>query len=431
MMYCETTPLCRTICGTAATIIAVLAVAALIFSWVMHMRKRYVVLSAAVFLYVMFILQGLTDVSNHLEYNRSFSFFSRTIGYMPCKAVYALLLSAVAVEILQAVLILRRDKNLITSWTIKESLDDLPDGLCVYASDGTPILVNRKMNSISSELFSKTVLNGEKFYTRLKNKDLKDKEKILRTEPHVILETKDGTVWEMQPHKIAVGEHTLNEIIACDITNQYALHRSLMANNERLAKINERLRQYSKEVERITTEKEILNAKIQVHDDVGRALLAFRSYLAKPVEKRDRKKLIFIWRYTLSVLKKESEPRRTGSDFGALLKAADAVGVKVVLYGKMPKNEDTRQIITSALHECLTNTVKHAGGDAVYLRIDETEKKITARITNNGKPPEEEITESGGLKNLRARAEEGGAVMRIESQPRFALILEFDKWEEL
>ena len=46
---------------------------------------------------------------------------------------------------------------------------------------------------------------------------------------------------------------------------------------------------------------------------------------------------------------------------------------------------------------------------------------ITARITNDGRQPEREVKEAGGLKNTRRIVEAAGGSMTIESTPRFAL----------
>lgn len=55
--------------------------------------------------------------------------------------------------------------------------------------------------------------------------------------------------------------------------------------NQTLQQINERLIKFGKEMEQVTREQEILNAKISVHDDIGRSSLTARVYLEQPEEK--------------------------------------------------------------------------------------------------------------------------------------------------
>ena len=56
-------------------------------------------------------------------------------------------------------------------------------------------------------------------------------------------------------------------------------------------------------MEQVTREQEILNAKISVHDDIGRSSLTARVYLEQPEEKRNRKELLALWNYVISVMK--------------------------------------------------------------------------------------------------------------------------------
>lgn len=55
-----------------------------------------------------------------------------------------------------------------------------------------------------------------------------------------------------------------------------------------------------------------------------------------------------------------------------LLAAAKAVGVSILFTGSLPSVGTTARMLTEAVvHECLTNTVRHAGGNELYgLKID-------------------------------------------------------------
>ena len=211
------------------------------------------------------------------------------------------------------------------------------------------------------------------------------------------------------------------ELVACDVTEQYILHQELEKQNQSLGKINERLRLYGQEVDQITREQEILTAKIRLHDDIGRSLLAFRSYLAQPKEKRDRDGLLRLWYFNIAALRNEASPVEKRDDWALLQKAADAVDVKLLLDGEIPKEEASENIIIMAIHECLTNIVKHADGNELYIKIFNNSTEIMAEIRNNGKPPTHIVKESGGLLNLRNTVERAGGIMEIKSTPQFVL----------
>jgi signal transduction histidine kinase len=94
-----------------------------------------------------------------------------------------------------------------------------------------------------------------------------------------------------------------------------------------------------------------------------------------------------------------------------------------VIDGKLPEDDVWKQVTASALHECLTNTFRHACGDTVYTKVTEDEDGRRLIFTNNGNPPEGPIEERGGLKSLRKIAEDAGFTMDIETGEGFRLTL--------
>ena len=78
-------------------------------------------------------------------------------------------------------------------------------------------------------------------------------------------------------------------------------------------------------------------------------------------------------------------------------------------------------MIAAAARECVTNCVNHAGGDRVRVEVVERADIYRVIITNNGKIPEREITEGGGLSSLRERIERAGGTMIVQSMPCFSL----------
>lgn len=117
-----------------------------------------------------------------------------------------------------------------------------------------------------------------------------------------------------QKKPASYGGEKVTEISAVNITTQYHLHKELVERYERLNDVNSRLHHFSEEVEKVTREKEILAAKIKLHDEIGRSLLILRSYLTETPEKafrqkhrkkrsdgkRDRSRLLPLWQYIVT-----------------------------------------------------------------------------------------------------------------------------------
>lgn len=329
-------------------------------------------------------------------------------------------------------------RETLTPESVRESIDFLPDGVCFSDIDGTLLLTNVKMNLLCVQLFGTGLLNACRFWDDLKSGN-GIRSDIIRKEPTLTVKMPDGTVWDFRRTLLTVEESKIFEIIAYDVTAQYLLNRELIRRNERLNSVSKRLRAFGSELERITREKEILAAKVKVHNDAGRSLLALRSYLAHPKEERDRKELIPIWQYVVTVMLHSAGEDNKKNKLEEIIADARAVGVNVILSGSLThicdetlpdadgKKTHTQKILFTALKECVNNTVKHAGGDTLRFTVRESENIISAEYTNNGTPPCGPIIERGGLKNLRQTVEKAGGRMMSVSSPEFILRIELPK----
>lgn len=426
----ELSTLARAGYGTCAIVLMLATLLILVTVCMLHMKRRYLMGAAFLNVIVLFLLQGIGDVSYNMERGEKFSFFAATIGNLPYAVIAICMLLFAVAEALFIIHIWERKKDMLTRGAIKESLDALPDGVCLFDKDGQPLLINRQMHRIAGQLFDSGILNANRFWSGLKQKVVCENAEVVCTQPTVMVCTGDGKVWDFQRNILEIDSVELQEMIAYDVTEQYKLRQELEQKNESLSKINERLKNYSRQMERITREKEILTAKIQVHDDVGRSLLAFRSYLAQPKGVRDRNSLMILWRHTIAVLRNEALPKQQCNDWELLQEAAQAVDVTIEKKGELPNTEKERAVIIAALHECLTNTVKHAKGNQLSIFIWSDKESLQAELRNNGNLPKGEIRETGGLKNLRRSVEEAGGIMTIESSPCFVLRIQFAKGEQ-
>lgn len=416
--YREMSQMGQTASGIFILLLMIMALHLLIAACVLHMgQKKDKIAAFVLVIFVFLLLQNSIDI--RWSYKNIFTDWLGNLPYI----VWMLLLFFVTVS--EAVLLLkllRQKERRLTPNAVKESLDALPDGVCFFEPDGRPILVNTQMNRISSELFDTEILNAEHFLNRLKENN----EKIIRITPTILVKTADEKVWEFSQTILKIKNAEVHELIACDITQQYQLSGELKQRNEQLNKVNERLHRFSRDMVYFTAEKELLEAKIRVHDDVGQALLAFRSYLAQEQEKRNRNDLLLLWRYVILVMKKETAP---AGEWDILEKTAQSLHIKINLSGELPENVQQKTAILTAIHECLTNTAKHARGDCLDILVKSEDTLLTAQFTNNGQIPDGDIQEGGGLKNLRNIVERAGGTMTIESTPRFLLRIDFVKNE--
>ena len=80
-------------------------------------------------------------------------------------------------------------------------------------------------------------------------------------------------------------------------------------------------------------------------------------------------------------------------------------------------------MLAAAIQECAANAVKHAGGNALTVRIAQEADGLRFTLENNGRVPAQPIRESGGLLSLRALTESKGGRMEVASVPAFRLTI--------
>ncbi len=426
--YINLAEYCHTFFAISAIVLILGAAYIIAAAVAMRLSRGYatcsVVLAAAVFI----ILQSMADVSLCAnEVDPRFSLPAVILKDVPWIIVALVMVVIFAAEVLCLVAVNRAGRDKLSPGSVKESLDALPDGVCFFSEDGRILLSNRRMQHISSDITGIGILNGEKLWRCIEEKSVKTD-----VSDGLVIFTSDSKVWNVRRSEIEAEGNRINEIVALDVTEQYELRRELEERNERLNSVNERLRIFSRDMSRLTAEKELLDAKIKVHDDLGRSLLAFRAYLTAEPSKRDRSKLLPLWRYVISVMKKETAP---SEEWDAIEKTAESLHIQIEINGDLPAgladlpvSGEVRSAIMAAIRECLTNTARHARGDRLFILIKcgaDAPHGIRVEITNNGRAPLVPIQEAGGLSNLRHMVERAGGIMTIESSPQFLLRLDF------
>ncbi|MBQ6023840.1 MAG: ATP-binding protein [Clostridia bacterium] len=340
---------------------------------------------------------------------------------LPLWAIAASAGALTAVNLLLYIRMERRSRRELSARSVCEGLDQLPDGVCYSMPDGFPKLVNDRMQRISNAAFGVGVLDAKKLRERLQKRDLLPGCTVDERDGNLFLCLPDGSAWQMVERSVRVGKNELTEMIAYDVTQRYRDLLELEERNKHLEEVNRQIREYDRRMDRIVREKEILAAKIRLHGNLGQCLLAIQGYLNGSGD--DRETVTRELADTVSLLRNNTVEEHTDDKLYALNEAAKTVGVEIRIRGDIPAQ--WKDVIEVAIHECLTNTVKHAGGRLLDVSIRLQDAAVTVELTNDGRPPAGPVRETGGLKNLRALVENRGGRMTVESAPVFRLVLDF------
>lgn len=312
-------------------------------------------------------------------------------------------------------------RNAITQAAVKESLDNLPTGLCFSDRSGAVLLSNRRIQSLCHTVTGSELQDASQFWAVLSAGDLAPGVQRLPDTANVMLRLKDGSVWTFGQRTIHAGDEDVTELSAADTTDLYHLTCQLRENNRALEDMNRRLQQHSENVDTLARSRELLDTKVRIHDDFGQALLATRYLLSQDGAGMAQDRLLEQWRRIVSVLRREAEPVRPAGDWASLAAAAEASGVQVVLSGSLPESETARNLLIGATAEALTNAVRHGDATVLSLTLTASDGLCTAVFTNNGTPPKGPIAMGGGLSALERRLRDVGGSLAVTSSPAFAL----------
>ena len=320
----------------------------------------------------------------------------------------------------------------ITGSSVKEGVDSLPTGLLYFWDDGRIKLVNRRMMEITRQLTGLSLQDGRRLMTRLWEGQEPDKDSILQLP--------DGSHWSFYHRELMMEGERLHELIAADVSEEYRLREELAEENRRLAAMNRRLQDLNDMIGEITVEKETLVAKIRIHDETGRTMLATRRFLESKDSGITREELFTMWERVAALPLNDEAGNHTEDITADLHEAADAIGLELTLTGEAKTRLEQRLLLAGA-RECLTNAYRHAGATRLLISIERPGEKAgkdsspgssvekedyrppdtVISYRNNGTAPEGPIREGGGLSSLRRIVESEGAKMETEYQPEFCL----------
>jgi len=323
---------------------------------------------------------------------------------------YLVLMLATVLSIaLGAWLLLGETKNrkTINHRSIKESLDNLPTGVCFFNEAGLPVLCNHAMQRFSFAVCGKDV----QFITDLENclaDDYIPTTDARKDGKAFVLP--DGRAWHLEKRTFTNGSgNHYTQYIATDVTELHEHRVELQEENAQLRRVQSDLQVLSANVVTVTREEEILNTKMRVHDEMGRCLIEARKYLREGSSESIPENVISAWQRAVSMIKYNNETSDEDM-LSQVRKTCESVNLGFIQTGELPKEESAAYLLTCAVRECVTNAVRYAGASELYADFTETETDATVVVYNDGKQPDSEIIEGGGFPPCAAEWSERAAV---------------------
>lgn len=300
-----------------------------------------------------------------------------------------------------------KDVKKLDESSIKEALDEFPDGIMWADINGRPILINREMYRLNYRILGRYIpdINAMwKSWRAKSEKDLAIGEKFyVNTENTLYLKFGEKEIWRLQRQEMSIDKLSYYKVLATDITALYQENHRIKEAIELHKEQKVRLQNLFKELDETNSKKDYLRFKINMHRDYGDCLQATRLYL------RDSNSIGFeelrrIWKRMISGVhgikerdfeKEKEEIERISRVLGCVINFPDdrLIPRKYLAF------------YYSCVREALDNAVRHSAATAMDINQKKINNITQVVISDNGKGIGEAYREGGGLSGLRAMAE--------------------------
>lgn len=405
---CDLSFFLRSLFGLWAFLLCCTGIIGIVFSLSLK-RYRYVLLSFAGFIPSYFLWQVIFNISGIVRKLpvETPSKAGSVLSGLPWLLWFSVLSVLSFAVVLSISLNVRCSRTHITPLAIKQCGDRMSCGICYWTDSGRVIFSNDCMNRLCLTLTGRQLLNGKSF-----RDTVSDGAQAVGEE-----------TWNFTFRDLALDGRLLHEMVAWDVTEIYAKTEALQRGNEALSRMTEERKAYSLKIDDVVRRQEILQAKVNIHDEMNHLMLSTVAAEKDDIQTLDR--VFTRWQTNALLLCREAE-EKTGKNAGDKLENfAALLGISIQWNDSFPDilTEKQRDLFFTAAHEAIVNAVKHGEAKILEISFAESEKGISCIFENSGKIESGDICFTGGLANLSLLAGEQDAKLTAEAGEKFILTL--------
>lgn len=284
--------------------------------------------------------------------------------------------------------------------------DNTDYGLLYYNKFNRLLYINKMMIDLYLSLFGQMDFSGERLLS------------------HVQMRGMTINIQDKAYEFILKEYDNYKAIIAIDTTYEESLIIELKEkqNNKRL--LNKRLVEYGNQSDILLKDKEILDTKIRVHDEIGKALLLTKHYKETRNED-DYNTLLSMWKDISTMNIEKNENTDNNDVLRDILEAAEAIGISIEINGDLSNlNDRAISFMVLASRESLTNISKHTESEKLCIDIKEEKDRFVLRFYDDSLYKGGQIKLGGGLSSLKKYVEDEGGLFRILYEDHLVIRIE-------
>lgn len=370
-------------------------------------------ISAVMFLAAFALNCMLMIVSEHVMYQTD----EEKVPGVAAMPVWLVLVISVVMTGVMAVILIRclvGNHQHIGPSAIKESMDYLPSGIAIYDENGNCMIVNNRMNRLSAQLTGHAVLDGKELYRA-----------VLEQNKLVVA---DGHSYAFSCKTIEYQGTELQELIADDVTEILKKSEELREGNEQLKEYSQKMRQYGTTIDETVRNEEILQAKVNIHDEMNRLLLATGNAASNGVSQEELQKILRTWQNNALLLCREADANPKTNTMNDMETLGKLIGITPVWEGTVQTNNpEILRVFSAVTREAMTNAVKHAGAKHLFVQMRTVPDAFYMTYSNDGEGAVGNIVPGGGLSNLQEMVEHAGGEITFSANPTFVIRVRLPK----
>jgi len=205
-----------------------------------------------------------------------------------------------------------------------------------------------------------------------------------------------------------------------DITKRWALTEQLRQQETELKLRSGELKDTIANLHILRREEELQNTKLRAHDILG-GLLTMLLHAIRNEQALDLDMLRIQSRSLQHNLITGQGAACARDKLNSLRRSFETIGVEIQLDGDLPGDEIKGHLLMDVIGEGVLNAVRHGFATKVYVRIKHSHDGWHLEVTDNGRPPVQQIIEGGGIGGVRKKLEPHGGALKVTANPRFVL----------
>ena len=321
---------------------------------------------------------------------------------------------------------LRELKNSISSMSVKEAMDSLLSGLMFCRSDGSVLLINRRMQSLMSVLTGKVHRDANHFLDLLSEGPVTEGCEKAELDGHAVYRLPDKSAWMFAVMPVMVKKTQYCQISASDVTVQWDSTIQLREQNSILEQKSGELKNTIENLKTISREEEVLRAKSHIHDVLGQQVALMLRTLRDNGDP-DMTVLSSFENGLADILRIPDGEPDFNKDLMSLREVFRNIGVSILFSGTVPDTPHSEKLFMEIIAEAATNAVRHSFSTEVRIECRQNERDWLLTVSDNGISAAGEISEGGGLSGMRRKILSAHGTLSIRTEPGFVLNISLPK----